>query len=449
MKMTYIITTLGCRVNQSESESIARQLQREGWRPAALDSGSAHLHIINTCTVTGKAAMQARGAIRSAIRSTPDALILVTGCFAQTETEAAAAIHGVHYVVGQSWKHRIPEIIGQNSRPPSKPVIRCPSMKKEREFSLFPLEDLPDSGDPARSEPGRSRPTLKIQDGCDAFCTYCIVPYARGRSRSMPMAEVMNGLRGLKAAGYHEGVLSGIHLGCYGRDLDPARSLFSLLCRIRERPPIDRIRLSSIEPHELTHEIIETVAASPLFCRHFHIPLQSGNDEILRRMGRPYTRKYFNDLVISVRERIEDAAIGTDVLVGFPGESDAAFDHTLQLLKSLPITYLHVFPFSPRKGTPASRFSDQIPPGTIKKRCKELRELGRRKKLEFWREQQGRIAEVIIEERKDFASHPLKGISSNYIPVLIDGKNYFKNFLAKVRLDEVKENDFMTGIILE
>ena len=224
---------------------------------------------------------------------------------------------------------------------------------------------------------------MKIQDGCNAFCAYCIVPFARGRSRSLPIESVLESISRLKADGIHEIVLTGIHLGHYGLDLEPGTCLNDLLIAVESAALMERIRISSIEPAEISNELIDRIAGSKIFCHHFHIPLQSGDNEVLKRMNRPYTREMFHHIVGRIHARIPDAAIGADVLVGFPGESDASFDQTVSLIEALPITYLHVFPFSPRKGTPAYSFADQIPHSIVKARCSTLRAIGKAKKNAF------------------------------------------------------------------
>ena len=273
----FSITTLGCKVNQAESEAIAQDLLSSDWTTTT-NCDKAEVCIINTCTVTQKASMQSRQAIRKAIRSNPKARIIVTGCYAQTAPQEINRIDGVDYVVGHDKKLSINRLIySKGNEASSNQVLSSIDNRSNSGFQLMPT---------ATSAP-RTRPFLKIQDGCDAFCTYCIVPYARGRSRSMPLDNILQSIQQLAEADYHEVVLTGIHLGAYGRDLSPGTNLAELLRRIQALELIDRVRLSSIEPLELTHEIIEIVADSDMFCRHFHIPLQSGDDRILTKMGRP------------------------------------------------------------------------------------------------------------------------------------------------------------------
>lgn len=432
---TFKIITLGCKVNQCESAAISECLTASGWTPAQRDAG-ADVCIINTCTVTGKASMQSRQATRQAVRANPGARILVTGCYAQVAPDDIRGIAGVDVIVGHGDKHHIPELIRtlpvQKSR---EPVTIRDDVAREREFREI---------SPAAFG-ARTRPALKIQDGCNAFCTYCIVPYARGRSRSMPAHAVSDRIRTLAHAGYHEVVLSGVHLGAYGLDLSPRTGLLELLKRLDRDQVIDRIRLSSIEPHELSDEIIQRVAASKRFCDHFHIPLQSGDDGILEAMHRPYSRSFFVQRVNRIHEALPDAAIGVDVLVGFPGESADAFENTRSLVESLPLTYLHVFPFSPRKGTPAEKYPHPVPAAEIKSRCRILRKLGAVKKERFYRKNLGKTGRLLIEGKRDPESGLLRGLTSNYIPVLVAGDDCLKNTFADALLERLAAGRCLYG----
>ena len=452
---SFIVTTLGCKVNQSESDGIAQQLKYAGWIPANGEK-EPDLCIINTCTVTSKASLQSRQAVRQAIRANPGARILVTGCYAQTEPDEIKKIKGVHYLIGHAGKHQIPEltrlpdppaiwragggqVIAPSEKEPAWPVSIWKDISHEHDFNQTPVSV---SGN-------KTRPFLKIQDGCDSYCTYCIVPYARGRSRSMLPENVFQNLEALKKAGYHEVVLTGVHLGSYGLDLRRPRttSLTGLLNRIHESRIIDRVRLSSIDPHELNADIIKLVAASGGFCRHFHIPLQSGDDLILKRMHRPYRAALFRNLVEKIHKLIPDAAIGVDILIGFPGETDAAFKNTYSLIKELPVAYLHVFPFSPRKGTPAYKYSDQVPAAMIKTRCRQMRELGSVKKQEFYKKLSGKKVEVLLEGKRHAQTGLLKGLTPNYVPVLVKGEDSLKNTVVKVRIDKIDGSNAVFGTI--
>jgi len=431
----FIVTTLGCKVNQYESASLSENLKKTGWESVQKEK-PADLYIINTCTVTQKASMQSRQAIRQASRANPKARIVVTGCYAQTEPDELKQIKGIDLIVGHADKHNIPEMIQfSTEKSTSSPVTICRDVRHEIDFRHPPLV----------ASGNRTRPFLKIQDGCDAFCTYCIVPYARGRSRSMPLRTVLESIKQLQQSGYREVVLSGIHLGCYGLDLSPETNLLTLLNRIQKSRPIHRIRLSSIEPNELSDDIIQLAANSDIFCHHFHVPLQSGDDHILKKMQRPYSRSYFRNLILKIHALLPDAAIGVDTLIGFPGESQEAFDNTYNLIKDLPVTYLHVFPFSSRKGTPAGSYSDKIPPDIIKSRCRKMRHLGKEKKIRFFRKHIGKTVEVLVESKRDSQSGFLKGLTSSYIPVFFEGDDHLKNTIARINIVKLKGHDAVIG----
>ena len=426
----FSITTLGCKVNQAESEAIAQELINSDWS-AVKNSDKAEVCIVNTCTVTQKASMQSRQAVRKAIRSNPNARILVTGCYAQTAPQEINKIDGVDYIVGHDKKLSISRLIRtKGDDAPDNQVSSFNDIRKKRRFQLMPT---------TTSVP-RTRPFLKIQDGCDAFCTYCIVPYARGRSRSMPLDNVLQSIEQLARAGYHEVVLTGIHLGAYGQDLITATNLAQLMERIQDRESITRVRVSSIEPFELTAKVIQCVAQSDIFCKHFHIPLQSGDDGILKKMGRPYSRQDFHDLISSIHTKMPDAAVGVDTLIGFPGESEAAFYNTYELMADLPVSYLHVFPFSSRPGTAADNLPNKLNPAVIKDRCKRMRNLGSQLREKFYGKFMGQKLKILIEAQREKSTGLLKGISSNYLPVLIDGDDDLQNKIVEVKIEKLEGN---------
>jgi len=434
MQYKFSIITLGCKVNQCESESIGRYLKDAGWRPAQKGE-QADLCILNTCTVTHKASMQSRQAARQAIRANPGAKLIVTGCYAQTEPEELQKIEGIDHIIGHNNKHRIPELaVSLINDQTDLPYVLNEKIRDEKKFRQIP----------GLSVGNRTRPFLKIQDGCNAFCTYCIVPYARGRSRSMPEKDVLNNISLLKESGCRETVISGIHLGCYGQDLSPLTNLYSLLKQIDNQKLIDRVRISSIEPHELSDDIIKLVADTDCFCRHFHIPLQSGDDSILKKMHRPYTAEYFKNLILKIHDLMPDAAIGADTLIGFPGETDINFENTFNLIKDLPISYIHVFPFSPRKGTHAYNFPDQIKTEIVKTRCSKMRELGKKKKKSFYQKFINQTIDVLVEGKQDKEigqkeTGMLKGVSSNYLMVRFIGREDMKNMIVPVKIDKIDD----------
>ncbi len=437
--MKFTVSTLGCKVNQYESDILAAGLSAHGWQAADRDE-KADVCIVNTCTVTRKASMQSRQLIRQLQRQHPGARIVVTGCYAQIAPEEIAAIKGVHVIAGQSRKADLPAMIVQAAGAADAGPLRA--------ADRLPAK-IPFSGPVAPAPGSRTRPYLKIQDGCNSFCTYCIVPHARGRSRSMLPEQVLDHLHQLGAMGYHEAVLTGIHLGAYGLDLQPAASLLTLLEAIANARPLARIRLSSIEPHELSDDLIDLVAESDQFCPHFHLPLQSGDDTILNRMHRPYSRDLFRERVAYIKHRLPWAAVGADVLVGFPGEDEAAFEQTCQLIESLPLTYLHVFPFSARPGTPAAGYSGQVPPDIAKRRTARVRAIGTAKKQAFLQSALGRKTEVLVEARRDPATGLLKGLTPNYLIVLLEGRDECMNTVVPVTIQRVCDGSRLEGLIVD
>ncbi len=427
----FLILTLGCKVNQSESEAIADRLLELGWRPAP-SGHPADVCIVNTCTVTGRASMQSRQAVRQLRRAHPGARVVVTGCYAQASPDDVARLEEADLVVNQADKLAIPDLLSAWIPAPVRPARPISA-----EHRIQPQ--------PAARASGRTRPFLKVQDGCNSFCAYCIVPYARGPSRSLPPAAVIEAIDRLAGDGVAEVVLTGIHLGAYGADLNPPTDLLDLLVRIRDATRMPRVRLSSIEPLEMSDAILDLVAGDRRFCRHLHLPLQSGDDGILARMGRPYTRARFAERLGAARARLPEAALGTDVLVGFPGETEAAFEQTVALIEDLPLTHLHVFPFSPRPGTPAAGYTPRIPERIVKERCRRLRLLGARKKAAFQSAFLGRVLEVLVENRRDPAGGHLTGLSGNYLSVRLEGGDECLGRILPVRLESLDGQGQLRG----
>jgi len=403
------ITTLGCKVNQCESAGIAEAMAVRGMTLVPFEA-EADCYIINTCTVTGRTDDQSRRLIRRAIRRNPSAAVLATGCYAQRAPEEIERIPGVRIVAGNAEKYRLPELLEKLARGKG-PQVCVGDIRSEKRFS--PLG--------ATVIPGHTRAFLKIQDGCDAFCSYCIVPWVRGGSRSLRPAEIERGIASLAGRGFREVVLSGIHLGAYGRDLVPATDLTAVVRRIIEERPIERLRLSSVEPREITDELLSLIGSSGIVCRHLHIPLQSGDDGILAAMNRDYDTAFFRDLIRNIAATIPGIAIGIDVMVGFPGETEAAFANTQRLVEELPFAYLHVFPFSRRPGTPAAAMPGQVPEADKKQRVERLRTIGAEKRRTFAEKFIGAPLAVLIEGKKDKSTGFFTGFSDNYIPVVCRG----------------------------
>lgn len=422
-----LIVTLGCRVNQADSETLAQNYLDEGCE-IVRDGGQADICVINTCTVTAKADRQGRNAIRHLRKKYPKAKIIVTGCYAN--------------IAGDELK-KMPEV------DEISPILRARLAFRRDESRSLALS--PSKGSRLRSN-NKTRPQLKIQDGCDRFCAYCIVPYARGRSRSLPPDEIIKSVKYLQTAGYGEIVLTGIHLGGYGRDLSPETSLLELLKKftryeVRGAPARRRVsggrcdfrvRLSSIDPDEWTPELIAFAASSKWICPHFHIPLQSGDDETLQEMGRRYTTAEYRKLVLDLKSKISNCAIGADVIVGFPGETDAHFERTAEFIEDLPIDYLHVFPYSRRAPTKAAAFKETVSMSEKQKRAKHLTAISEKKREAFYKSFIGKKLEVVIERGRDRENGLLKGISENYIPILIEGGDDLMGRMQKVIVTEVR-----------
>lgn len=419
------IHTLGCRANQLESSLIADKFAEYGWQVVDFKE-VADIYVVNTCSVTAKSDTTSRYFIRKARNTNNKAKIVVTGCYAQTEAEKAANIEGVSLVLGNVEKTDIAEII---LNPPNNNKIIVSDIMKEEKFRDKKV----------LSASGRVRATVKIQDGCNYRCSYCIIPYARGKSRSNEPDRVINRVREIAEKGFKEVVLSGIHLGQWGLDLSPKTGLARLLQEMEKIDALKRYRLSSIDPVEFDEELTDTLVGSRKFCRHLHISLQSGNNKILRAMKRRYSVEHYTDLINTLVEKLPFINIGSDIIVGFPGESDEDFENSLQNIRNLPVGYLHVFSYSKRKGTPAAIMPGQVLPGVKKQRNMRLQQLDREKRLAFKEKMLGNDFEVIVENTPDKKTGLLKGITDNYIPVLIKGGDEYRNKLIRVRINSLED----------
>ncbi len=426
---TFSIENFGCRATQADAAAIAQQLLARGYTRA--DShNAADVVVLNTCTVTAAADAQARDAVRHIHRANPAVQIVVTGCYAQRAPEELASLEGVTWVVGNSHQPEIPRLIEQSLSPRTAggfvPLeqLQSGALSLERGPAKILTGDIFEQTAvaiaPVENNLGeRTRPTLKIQDGCNSRCAYCVIPFVRGRSRSLAPGIVLDEIRKLVRAGAREVVLSGINLGSYGRDLFPRAELLDLLGRVLEETQLEQLRLSSIEPLDVTLDLVERVASSGRIARHFHMPLQSGSDRILRAMHRWYRTSHYARRVELIRERLPDAAIGADVIVGFPGETDDDFRATCDIVLALPFTYLHVFSFSPRPGTKAASMPDQIPLQVIQQRARELRALSVEKMAAFRASLAKRTLRVLTLHR--FGDGWTEAISGNFLKVRVGG----------------------------
>ena len=402
------ITTLGCKVNQFESASFATGFQEAGCTLVPF-ANKADIYVINTCTVTAKAGQQSRQLIRRALQTNLEARIIVTGCYVQMDPATVLDIVGDKgCMVGNDYKHLIVDTALKETAPHL--VVLMGKISNQEDICELPVKRFA----------GRTRAYLRVQDGCNNFCTYCIVPYTRGPSRSAKIATILHQAAIFQEEGYRELVITGINIGKYGLDLDEGENVYSLLDRLCTQFPTMRIRLSSIEPTEVNDQLLNLVVSHNNFMPHLHIPLQSGDDNVLRRMYRQYTTATFREAVQSIHTAIPHAAIGCDILGGFPGETDSEADNTYRFIHDLPISYLHVFPYSKRQGTLAASFRDQIPGPVKNKRVKRLRELDEQLRHNFHKRQLGTQCQVLVERLRK-GSSLLQGFSENYIPLLFSG----------------------------
>jgi threonylcarbamoyladenosine tRNA methylthiotransferase MtaB len=480
---TFFIEQFGCRATQADGAALERQLLDRGCACAST-AAAADIVVVNTCTVTASADAQARDAIRKLHAANPAVRIIATGCYAQRAPEELAALPGVSWVVGNSHKPQIPRLfdslsagISAESSNSFFPAAPADSAKSANDFvpaaalhsdSTVPLHSFVGAqhasphlgkiltGDIFEQrvllsapilggEGNHTRPTLKIQDGCDSRCSYCVIPFVRGKSRSLPPGTVIQEIQKL-AVGQaflpvhsqpslvpspaREIVLSGINLGTYGRDLSPRVEFEDLLRRILDETAVERLRISSIEPLDVTQDLVELFASSDRIAQHFHMPLQSGSDRILAAMHRWYRAEHYARRVELIRERLPNAAIGADIITGFPGESENDHAATLAFIDWQPFTYLHVFSFSKRPGTKAASLSNEVPGAVIKRRARELRALGEAKSAAFRQSQLGRTLRVLtLRTSTDPAGSRTPAISSNYLRLLVKGLFNYNGWL--------------------
>ncbi len=427
---TFYVENFGCRATQADGAAIERQLAEQGWRRRN-DPRQADVVVLNTCTVTSAADHDARAAIRRIHRQNPECRILVTGCYAQRAPQEVGSLPGVDWVVGNSHKQDIPTIVSCPPPPPPNPAVAQyfvplaevrPAAAAQFVGDIFAHTELmaaPVFEGEAGSE--KTRPNLKVQDGCDNRCSFCIIPSVRGQSRSLPLDEVLREMDALVAAGYREVVISGINLGRWGRDFERPQRFAVLVRAIVEKTGIERLRISSVEPMDWTDELIELVAGSPRIAKHAHIPLQTGCDRILRLMHRKYRPWHYAAKLQKIRKAMPTAAIGADVMVGFPGETDADFEENRRFIESLPFTYLHVFTYSSRPGTPSAKMAGQVEMAVRKERNRELRQLAAAKKKAFLESFLGRELSAITLNL--YEGEYTESLTDNYLTLMVRGRH--------------------------
>ena len=429
--LTVSFHTLGCKLNFAETSHLGRQFIGRGFR--IVDEGDpADICVINTCSVTARADRDCRQLIRRALRTSKNSFVVVTGCYAQLEPEAIATIEGVDLVLGAREKFDLFDYVGD--------------LEKKLYPHVFVSEiETVDNFGPAYSDPTneRTRAYLKIQDGCDYQCSFCTIPLARGASRSQPVDVCVAQARQLASMGYREITLTGVNVGDYGRHA--GTSLLSLLRELVGIEGVERFRISSIEPNLLTDELIDFVASNEKMCKHFHIPLQSGCNEILHKMRRRYTAEQYESLIGRIIERIPDCGIGADVIVGFPGETDELLEETYRFLSELPISYLHAFTYSERPDTPAAKLEAQVEPKVRFKRNEMLRILGQKKKQAFHTRMIGRIEPVLLE--RDVEQSLRFGFTSNYVRVGVSAEITTENMIVPVEITGVEGGKCVGRII--
>jgi threonylcarbamoyladenosine tRNA methylthiotransferase MtaB len=471
---SFYVENFGCRATQADGAAVERQFRDRGLVRADRAS-KAEVVVLNTCTVTASADRDARAAIRRVRRENPGCQIVVTGCYAQRAPEEIAALPGVSRVIGNSHKHRLAEIALQQrsdsgGRIPStfvplstlafgqRPFLACPEPNGEGTDDQRPTTDrrpiyvsdifahtelLAAPVFDAANE--RTRPNLKVQDGCDNRCSFCVIPSVRGQSRSLPLPQILAEVNTLVAAGYREVVISGINLGRWGRDLTTEAPKFEgLVCTVLQDTALEKLRISSVEPMDWTDELIQLIAGSPRIAKHAHVPMQSGSDRVLRAMHRKYRPWHYREKIEKIRAAVPTAAIGADVMVGFPGETDADFDDTRRMVEDLPFTYLHVFTYSPRPGTPAASMRNQVPTNVARARNKVLRDLAAEKKLAFMNSFVGKTLEAITLNLFD-GTHT-DCLTDNYLPLRMPGQHQANRWI-RVQIEDVQGGTLIANSI--
>lgn len=413
--MKIFFQTLGCKVNQYESEAMQKIFSAAGYELTD-EISAADVVVVNTCTVTAVSSQKSRQMIRRAAGVNPNAILVVVGCYAQSEPQVVEKISGVDVIVGTKDRTRVVEFVEAALKNRGEKILRVSPVDDLRTF-----EELPHT-------PHRTRAFLKIEDGCNNFCAYCIIPHVRGRVRSRPLKNIRAESLALKVSGFKEIVLTGIHIGAYGRDFRDGTSLVDAVKTVLDAANPLRLRLGSIESAEMTDELIALLKNDARLCNHVHLPLQSGSDEILRAMRRPYTTKNFSELTARLVDEIPNISIGTDLIVGFPGETDDDFNATLQFIREQPFSKIHVFPFSARAGTIAATMPNQIPPQIKKARADSALEISRAKAKTFAERLIGRTVEVIAETS---TGGVCDGLTKNYVRV------YFPD--TDIKLGEVQK----------
>lgn len=426
--------TLGCKVNQYETDAMIDLFKKNGYEIVDSESKS-DIYIINTCTVTNLSERKSRQFIRKSKRTNKDSIIGVVGCYAQTSPDEILEIKEVDFIIGTKDRNNIVEIcekvLSENRR-----INAVEDIMDTYEFEEMSIEETH----------GKTRAFLKIQEGCNQYCSYCIIPYARGNIRSRKLENIYSEVISLAQNGFKEIVLTGIHIASYGKDLGETR-LINVLEKIHNIDGIERIRLGSIEPNLVTFDFMERIKRLHKVCDHFHLSLQSGSDTVLKRMNRKYTTKEFEQIVELIRKYMPDAGITTDVIVGFPGETHEEFKETYEFVKVINFSKVHVFKYSPRKGTPAAEFKNQIDGNIKNERSKTLIQLTDNLTKEFHEKFLDKTIEVLIEDDLDMESNMCHGYSSNYIRALVKSNSTLNGQIIKVKPISIQGENFICEVI--
>jgi threonylcarbamoyladenosine tRNA methylthiotransferase MtaB len=415
-------TTLGCKVNQFETEVMEGLFKQRGYEILPFDQ-VADVYVINTCSVTHLGEKKSRQIIRRAIRLNDKAVVAVAGCYAQVSPEEIEAIEGVKVIVGTQDRHRIVDLVEKAANSIS-PVNVVKNIMNAEHFEDIPLFDTP----------GRTRAFLKIQEGCTNFCTYCIIPYARGPLRSRPLESIITESEKLIGAGFKEIVLTGIHLGAYGRGMEGNITLVDAVKAVLSRDGLTRLRLGSLESIEISDELITIMQQDDRLCDHLHLPLQAGDDTILKAMNRHYTLAEYRQLINNIKMSIPSIGISTDIIVGFPGETREMFENALQFVEKMNFSRMHIFPYSRRSGTPAAEFSEQVSEDEKKYRVNKMQELADRKAVEFQEQFLNKQLDVLFEIENQKDSAIIDGLTGNYIRVYVNGNKNMQGKIHKVLL---------------
>ncbi len=423
---TCAFITLGCKVNQYETQAIRESLAAKGF-VETVPERSADLYVINTCTVTSASDEKSRQYIKKVRQKNPGATVVVTGCYAEVDTETIKKMEGVDYVITKGDEPHLAEIVSRNT------VHRIPAQE-----SIYNLK--------ISHFAGHTRAFLKIEDGCDMYCSYCIIPYVRGDIKSRRPQDILEEAKRLIHNGYREIILTGIHLGAYGKDTQGNNRLLDIIQMLSNLSGLERLRLSSIEVNEITSDFIDLAAHTKKLCPHFHIPLQSGDDGILKRMNRKYTSSQYLEILDCIRSKIDSPSFTTDAIVGFPGEKDEHFENTVNLCKNAGFSRMHIFSFSARDGTPAAKMNDRCPPQVIKQRKKILEATANTLAFNYKNKFLNRHVKILVEAGRDPKTNKLCGYSERYIKVIFDGPDMVKNSVVSVRIDAITPS-FTTGTL--